>query len=655
MIKEVLIKQLIMEMLKYRADIDGLRAIAVLLVVLYHAGFKIPGGFVGVDVFFVISGFLITTIIDREIREELFSYRAFYLRRIKRLIPALFFMIVVVSAYCSYYLLPDDLISYSKTAILSMLGVSNFYFYANTNYFDSSAFEPLLHTWSLAVEEQYYIIWPALLILLYKSSKASIKTFSMSILFFGSITLSWYYVYQDKNLAYMMLPFRFFELMAGALTAINFRTFHSIANNNQLLSLTGALLIFLSAFYISDSSFFPGILALPVVIGSCLIIVVDKGVVSKFLSIPPIVYIGKISYSFYLWHWPIIILAKYRGIELTTYNAFMLVILSLIAASFSYHFIETPFRKLKSWKVAYTALYATPLAVVFIFSYVIVANDGYRSRISGLLNELDDSNTAHIIRSQCIGPMKVGNIDECHLGVKKEKIDGVLLGDSFGNAYTGFVDVLAKDAGLMIHDTTRSSTPTIPGIFVSSITKPVSDEAANAIIKYNDNRTKFASSQKIVIISDFWGQYTEKNPEFRVFDKERKEVSKNSFQLRTAYIKSLIDNGTKVFIIARPFSGVGSSTMATLRNDKLHHVNLNKITFGYGEDKDKRVEYRLKKELPLITIIDPNDVLCNSGKCHASISGDLLYRKDGYHLNYSSSEKLGFEYIKKYGNPLKSL
>ncbi|HCO2179299.1 TPA: acyltransferase, partial [Escherichia coli] len=110
-----------------------------------------------------------------------------------------------------------------------------------------------------------------------------------------------------------------------------------------------------------------------------------------------------------------------------------------------------------------------------------------------------------------------------------------------------------------------------------------------------------------------------------------------------------------VFIIARPFSGVGSSTMATLRNDKLHHVNLNKITFGYGEDKDKRVEYRLKKELPLITIIDPNDVLCNSGKCHASISGDLLYRKDGYHLNYSSSEKLGFEYIKKYGNPLKSL
>lgn len=641
-------------MLKYRADIDGLRAVAVLLVVLYHAGFPIPGGFVGVDVFFVISGYLITTIIDREIREGSFSYSDFYLRRIKRLIPALFFMIAVVSAYCSYYLLPDDLISYSKTAVLSMLGVSNFYFYANTNYFDSSAFEPLLHTWSLAVEEQYYVVWPALLILIYKSSKARIKTLSLSILFIGSIALSWYYVYQDKNLAYMMLPFRFFELMAGALVAIKFRTINNVFSDKYYLPIVGVLLILLSAFNLSESSFFPGILALPVILGSCLLIATDRGLVANILSLKQIVYIGKVSYSFYLWHWPIIILAKYRGIELTSYNAFILVVASFIAASLSYHFIETPFRKLKSWKVAYSALYALPLAVVFCFSYITIINDGYRSRIAGMLNELDDNNTAHIIRSKCIGPMKVGNIDECYLGVNKGKIDGVLLGDSFGNAYTGFVDILAKDAGLMIHDTTRSSTPTIPGVFVSSITKPVSDEAADSIIKYNDKRTTFALSQKIVIISDFWGQYTEKNPEFRVFNKERKEVSKESFQLRSNYIKSLIDNGVKVFIIARPFSGIGSSTMAVLRNDKLHHVNLNKINFGYGESKESRVEYRLKKEFPTITIIDPNDILCNDGKCRASISGDLLYRKDGYHLNYSSSEKLGSEYIKRFRNPLKS-
>lgn len=213
--------------------------------------------------------------------------------------------------------------------------------------------------------------------------------------------------------------------------------------------------------------------------------------------------------------------------------------------------------------------------------------------------------------------------------------------------------MLAKDAGIMINDTARSSTPSIPNVFVSSIIKPVSDETANSIIDYNNRRTDFAKKQKIVIISDFWGQYTEENPEYRVFNKDRVDISKSSFELRSKYINSLVENGVKVYIIARPFSGIGEVEMAKLRDKKLHHANLESIQYGYGVPVDDRIEYRLKKEIPAITIIDPNKILCHDNVCHASISGDLLYRKDGLHINYSSSEKLGLAYLKEFGNPFK--
>ncbi len=644
----------IMDMsLKYRPDIDGLRAIAVLLVVFYHANFPISGGFIGVDVFFVISGFLITLIIDKEIRENNFSYAKFYFRRIKRLVPALFFMIALVSVYCSYYLLPDDLISFSKTSILSLLGVSNFYFYLHTNYFQSTAFEPLLHTWSLAVEEQYYILWPAMIALIYKSKKNNVKNSIFIIIFLASVLLSWYYVYQDKNMAYMMLPFRFFELMSGAIVAINYRTLSNSKFNSSASKVVGIILIMTSALTLNDNSFFPGILAIPVVIGTCLVMLPSNGIVSHLLSKNIFVYIGKISYSLYLWHWPIITLAKYRGIELTTGNAIILIALSIVAAIVSYHLIENPFRKIKSLKLTFAAMYGLPILFVVSFWQFILINDGFRYRVEGLISELDESNTAHVIRQNCMEKMRVGNYKECHLGILKDDIDGVLIGDSFGNAYTGFIDVLAKDAGIMINDTARSSTPSIPNVFVSSIIKPVSDETANSIIDYNNRRTDFAKKQKIVIISDFWGQYTEENPEYRVFNKDRVDISKSSFELRSKYINSLVENGVKVYIIARPFSGIGEVEMAKLRDKKLHHANLESIQYGYGVPVDDRIEYRLKKEIPAITIIDPNKILCHDNVCHASISGDLLYRKDGLHINYSSSEKLGLAYLKEFGNPFK--
>ena len=639
--------------LKYRADIDGLRAIAVLLVVLFHAKFPVHGGFVGVDVFFVISGFLITCILDKEIRESRFSYVNFYVRRIKRLIPALFFMLFIVAAYCSYYLMPEDLMSFGKTAVLSMLGVSNFYFYLHTNYFESSSSEPLLHTWSLAVEEQYYLFWPLILMVIYRIKRTNIKATLFSVLFIMSICLSWYYVHQDKNLAYMMLPFRFFELMAGALLAINYRRTEKLSKYNNGLSIVGLLLILASAFFLNDNSSFPGILALPVTIGSTLLIASQGGIVNRFLSLKPIVYIGRVSYSFYLWHWPVIILAVYRGVDLTTINAIALITVSFAMATISYHFIENPFRKLKSPFVVFPALYAIPLTACYLFMNYMDTTSGMKWRTYGMFDELEFNNSAHIQRGECMEKMKVGNFNECWLGVKKDKPDVLMIGDSFGNAYTPFINELAKDAGIMVHDTMRSTTPSIPGVYVSHINKPLTKTNSDQVAYYNTARTKLAYNIGAVIISDLFDQYNDDNKTFRVYGTDGVDYSASAYNMRVRYIKDLIKNDVKVYILARPFEIIGTNGIAKLRSAKMKHAISSAETFSYGMKKETREEYRLKNDIPEITLIDPNDILCKDGKCKAIVGGEILFRVDGAHLNYTAAKKLGEEYLKNYNNPFK--
>ncbi|WP_241220885.1 acyltransferase family protein [Escherichia coli] len=522
-------------MIKYRADIDGLRAIAVLLVVLYHAKFPVPGGFIGVDVFFVISGFLITMIMDKEIREGRFTYSSFYTRRIKRLVPAFAFMLAILYVYCSYYLMPDDLLSFSKSAMLSLFGISNFYFFFNTNYFDSSVSEPLLHTWSLSVEEQFYIFWPFILMAIYKSKKSSVKATIFSVLFISSLLASQYYAINSKNMAYMMLPFRFFELMTGAIVAIKFRTLSQAICQYRATPFIGLALILASAFWLNDESIFPGFGALPACVGTAMLLSsgFNAGWCNRLLTCSPVVYVGKVSYSWYLWHWPFIILAVYRDIQLTTLNAMVLVICSFLMASVSYHFVEQPFRKAKiSFPQAFGFIYALPVIVACVFLNAMYETSGLKYRVEGLFNELDKSNEAQIVRSECMDKMKVGNISECHLGVKKDKPDAIMIGDSFGNAYSGFVDVLAKNAGVMIHDTMRSATPSLPDAFATMVNNKFSDQVAKEVLDYNNKRTSYAINLKAVIIADYFDEYTEKNAMFRVYDKHWNDISNKTYEVR---------------------------------------------------------------------------------------------------------------------------
>ncbi|CDH05429.1 putative acyltransferase protein membrane protein [Xenorhabdus bovienii str. oregonense] len=646
-------------MLKYRSDIDGLRAIAVLLVVFYHVGLPVPGGFIGVDVFFVISGFLITSIISKEIRDEKFSFSDFYSRRAKRLLPPFIFMVIPVFIYCWYSLLPDDLTSFAKSALFSILGVSNFYFYYNTNYFNSTDIEPLLHTWSLAVEEQFYLFWPLVLIFLHKKKSLRLNLILLFFALISSISLSQYYVTNDKNLAYMMLPFRFFELMTGAVLALG----HAhIKISNKILdatSIVGFSLIILSALFIDKNSPFPGLMALPVVIGSAIFIASYTenkiGFFNKILSNKMIVYIGKVSYSFYLWHWPIIALLKYQGFELKTINAIIIVLSAFLLACFSYHVVEQPFRKLNYRKFILPSIYVIPAFMIASLYFFINKNNGFENRFDNLLPELSEENTAHIIRSECMEKMKVGNYDECYLGVKKEIPDGILIGDSFGNAYSGFIDSLAKDANIMIHDTMKSSTPSIPGVYVSKYDATISKDDAERIIKYTKMRSELAknSNIKYVILSDFFGQYDDKNKYYRVYNSKGVDVSEKAHDMRNEFINDLIKDGKMVYILARPFRGLTKNELHELIRLKIKRFNIDNIYFSYGDIKNSREEYMIEKEIKGVKIIDPNDAICNKNECSASIDGSILFRTDGYHLNYSSSKNLGNEYLKVHGNPFK--
>lgn len=612
----------------------------------------------GVDVFFVISGFLITSIINKEINSHTFSFSGFYQRRIKRLLPAYLFMASIVTVYCAIFLMPDDLVSYIKSLIYSLLGLSNFYFYIHTNYFESSVSEPLLHTWSLSVEEQFYVVFPLILLILRKLS--SNRTFSMLVLmaiFIASIISSHYYAINSKNMAYMLLPFRFFELMSGSLLAIYFDKTRKLFNAPSFTGSVGLLLILSSAFIIDADSIFPGFTVLPVCLGTVLILASTDGVVNKAFSFKPIVYIGKTSYSLYLWHWPIIALMEYRGIEITTSVGLAVVLASFIAASISLHLVESPTRNMKiNFKKTFSYMYAIPVITFSAVAYSIVSNSGYPSRMEGIAKELDKSNFANEVRSQCMEKMKVGNVGECYLGVKKDKVDGIMIGDSFGNSYSGFVNVLAKDAGLMIHDTMKSATPSIPGIFVTDVRNKIPNELAQKIVAYTTKRAEYAESHKIAILSDIWGQYNDNNKVYRVFDKDWTDQSKNALQLRYNFIEKLIKNGVAVVIITRPFSGIGVEGVNKLRTMKMRHENIDNYTFKFDGDRYSRIEYKLKKKYPQIILIDPNDVLCDkNGECKASVNDTILYRPDGAHINYPASEALGREFIEKAGNPLKGL
>ena len=386
---------------KYRPEIDGLRALAILPVILFHAGYNnFEGGYVGVDIFFVISGYLISSIIIYEVESGKFSLKNFYERRARRILPALFSVILISAPFAWFILLPADLELFNNSAFSALTFWSNYIFYFEIDYFEtSSRLKPLLHTWSLSIEEQFYIIFPILLIFFYKFKKKYFIIFISIVailsLFIaqwgGNLKLAYPFIekeilfFNQSSLTNFFLPFgRIWELIIGILISFYIKKNGQPNNYNQIFSLIGIVLILYSVFTFNKETDYPSFHTLFPTIGTALLIIfTNKNTLAfKLFSQKILVFFGLISYSAYLYHYPIFTFVEYSNfIKFNNLNKIFLIFLTFILSYLSWKFIEKPFRKksIISSKNFYFFL-GLLYSLVLILFVITNNNKGFKSR-----------------------------------------------------------------------------------------------------------------------------------------------------------------------------------------------------------------------------------------------------------------------------------
>ncbi|MDQ3523674.1 MAG: acyltransferase [Chloroflexota bacterium] len=378
--------------MEYRREIDGLRALAVLPVILFHAGFEtFSGGFVGVDVFFVISGYLITTIILAELAQGKFSLVNFYERRARRILPALFLVMLVCIPLAWFWLLPSDMKGFYQSLVAVSVFASNILFWRESGYFDTAAeLKPLLHTWSLAVEEQYYVLFPLFLMLTWRFGKRWTLVLLATVGFTSLAMAQWASIAKPAA-AFYLLPTRGWELSVGAFAAFYLSSVKRGEFGKGLREFgacLGLTLILYSVFAYSEDTPFPGLYALVPTIGTVLIILfaTQQTRIGKFVGNRVFVGIGLISYSAYLWHYPLFAFARNRSpSELSGLFFAILSIASLVLAYLSWRYVEGPFRN----KVKFSRIHIFNLA--FVASMFFISLGLFGSTYDGIEPLLDEN------------------------------------------------------------------------------------------------------------------------------------------------------------------------------------------------------------------------------------------------------------------------
>jgi peptidoglycan/LPS O-acetylase OafA/YrhL len=432
----------------YRADIEGLRAISVIAVMGFHYTKLFPGGFTGVDVFFVISGYLITSILDRDIQAGRFSLLSFYDRRVRRILPAMLAVTLVTLVAGYLILFPTDYDLLGKSAVYSSAGMANIYFFLNTGYFDrQSDLLPLLHMWSLAVEEQFYIVWPLLLYAVCRLIPRRYVFVSIVVIISISFALSVKMVYANPKSAFYLPHPRSWELGIGALL-VYLPRFNASRSLCEIVSGLGLLLVTLGIFALNRSILFPGPAALLPCVGAALLILPKpfETRASKYLSLLPMRYVGRISYSLYLWHWPVIALfrAYNNGERPDNFEILGLVVLSFILADISWRFIEQPFRRISREQVTTVACGVGAAALVCFSALFVVHNDGFRNRLPAQVRDLD--NLGLQFAWNCPNNVVIAGKSYCSFGAKWEtaKHKAFLWGDSHAEHFAPLIEVAGR-------------------------------------------------------------------------------------------------------------------------------------------------------------------------------------------------------------------
>lgn len=654
--------------MNYRPDVDGLRAIAILFVLFFHSGLKLfPSGFIGVDIFFVISGFLICNIIHESLENKQFSFLNFYNRRLWRLQPVLLCLLIVttITAFCLY--LPDDLILFENSARKTTLTLANHYFAKiTTDYFAPNSNQlALLHTWSLSVEWQCYFILPLVLYILHRLFTKQVLTkiiYAMTALFF---LLALYFSAQYATTTYYHFTSRIFEFLIGSSIAFSNTRF---SWNKYLLDLIGILAI-LTLFYIATRSGinfgFPNFYALFLCIATGILIALGKhkqqSIITRYLSTKPFVFIGMLSYSLYIWHWPLFAFIHYQNIQESPQLIAFIFILAFILAYFSWRFIEKPARQLSKIRFSHTLVYLLilPIAITHLGYYLIKKNDGIPQRFNdelvNIYKQLNDFNSAK--RPQCIGKKNVDIMSNCIIGEKNGRNKtGFLIGDSFANHYWGFIDTLAKQANLAILTQATSSCLTLPEIYLydwwtfkNTIYPECYEQTQRYFKMIKENHYDY------VIIGQVWGSYLGNNVINQLGDARSIELSKKRVTIALdKALQMIIDSGAKPILMKAT-----AATPSNLHDCFFKHIkqrkpyNPEQCDFRLDTSREawlNKLFRQMKNKYAELIIIDPLEVQCPKGLCTAAINGVPVYRDIGHITDYASYQ-FGKIYLEKNKNP----
>jgi peptidoglycan/LPS O-acetylase OafA/YrhL len=665
-----------MSHLKYRPEIDGLRAIAVISVVLFHARLPLfSGGYTGVDIFFVISGFLITSIIHRELTNKSFSLVRFYERRIRRIIPALAAVIITTIVGFSFIMTPDDYMGVNGSVVAASAFVSNMFFMRQDGYFDSPEdTKPLLHTWSLAVEEQFYILLPLLLMLCFvvfpKHSNQTLTRIIIAIIL-CSLGLSIALTLFDQDLPipfitrtvagnmtinstnFYSFPTRAWELAIGSLIALHGSKIKLSHNSNEGASYLGALLILSGVFFLDDDIPFPGYSALLPTIGTALIIVTNNNqttTIGKMLSARINIWFGKISYSLYLWHWPIFVFAWYLTFnESSPILMLTLSVLSVVVSYFSYKYIETPFRDntiISQTKYVFImgGCVTVALIMVGLLNYSKGLNANSLLVETQLLIQMEEPSNPR--REECfersykdlkkLGPCLMGNQDI-------DKLQLLLIGDSHADAIMPTIEKLSESHNIKSASITYGKCLPLFGVYH---TEPsVKQKQCTKIRQYIKQYVQTNKPENIILVGRWTsnilgnqGNPKRKHNLLRSSTTHSKTES-DAYKVFSEQLLSTIDvlsaHADNIWIMKQVpeqkyspetlirMEMIGRETTAAIQGTRRdYHVITHKKTTAIFDQITKNN----------VHILDPADILCDDHRCKIIEDNHFIYRDDD-HLN----------------------
>lgn len=633
---------------EHRKEIDGLRAIAVLSVVFCHAGFAVfAGGFVGVDVFFVISGYLITSIILRELDAGTFSLRRFYERRARRILPALFLMLAVCLPLAWWWLWPADFRDFAKSLVYVVLFASNIHFFKEIGYFSPDVeLRPLLHTWSLGVEEQYYILFPLILMFVWRLRRHWLAG-GLVVLLMLSLLGAQLGLARLPEASFYLLPARAWELLLGAVYALLVAQRHPVAQVPQPwrnpLSLAGLGMILCAVFLYSPATPFPGLSALMPTLGALLVIAAatPETLAGKLLAWRPVQWVGLCSYSIYLWHQPVFAFARYRLDEPAMPLMAALIALTLMLGYLSWRYVEGPFRR-PCWQGRRLAAFA----LVGMAGFIVLGMAGrHRADIFKRFApayEVQIGVERQLSRNYGLDKAcdELRGNPQCQTADNPEVL---LWGDSYAMHLADGIIASQPDVGLV--QRTESGCAPLLGI------APVRGgnlSAAEACLRFNEDvlaELKRMPSIRYVVLASPFAQYLKSENSLLVEDGRLLSVDSGLVLKALQETLRRLEEMQVSTVVVSPPPANGGDLGKCLARSVLLERSLAHCDFAQSEMSLERLAvYRLLAALPSGTrVVWLHELMCQGGHCASHDGNTFLYLDDG-HLSRDGSVLLGKKY-----------